>query len=226
MAVFKDFYRNNQNLLNRRLLIFCLVVIPFLGRQSLYGVFVQYRVGQERVTDTQLDAPFERYILTHPDVYDRRFNDVNKIIHIALKVTADALSLKDDPSVKTAPLSTWRSGETNSEGFAAFFNTTCTYLIHRFRMDDQYQCHQFIAERMRGGMNLADAIQSPYDGKSPFNKTRDIVGIVDVKTRQARYVDPTIYEQAGIVDIQTTDGAYAPQTRSVERLKRRSIHRP
>ena len=204
MAIFTNFYKKNQNLLSNRFLILCLLISPFLFRQGIYRLIITYQISQERVADTQINAEFERYILTHPDVYDRQLDNIDKIIHISLKLTSDALTFKGETGLKTDPLSTLRLGETNSEGFAAFFNAVCTYLIRRYHFSDDYSCQQFIAERIKGGVNLRDAFQSPYGGDgigTAFNKTRDVVGVLEKSTGQYKYVDPTIFEQFSIVDI-------------------------
>ena len=204
MALFTDFYKKNQNLLNRRFFIIALILLHYMFRQGIYRSIITYRVKQERIADTQLDAQFERYILTHPDIYDRQFDDVDKIIHVSLKLTAEVLSFKGESGLKTGPLSTFRIGETISEGYAAFFNAVCTYLIRRYHFSDQYICKQYVAERMKGGINLQNAFQSPYGDSgvgAAFNKTRDVVGILETATGQYRYIDPVIYEQSYIVDI-------------------------
>ena len=139
--------------------------------------------------------------------------NVDRIIHVSLKVTSDALDFKGEAGLKTDPLSTLSLGETNSEGFAAFFHAVCTYLIQRYHFSDAYSCQQFIAERMKGGVNLRDAFQSPYGGDgvgTAFNKTRDVVRILEKATGRYKYVDPTIFEQFNIVDI-NVGGATIPR---------------
>lgn len=224
MALFKDFYKRNQNLLGNRFLIFSLILLPILFRQGIYRSIITYRINQERIADTQMNAQIERYILTHPDVYDRQFDNMDKIIHISLKLTSDALSFTGDPKLKTDPLSTLQIGETNSEGFAAFFNTVCTYLIHRYHFSDDYTCQQFVAERTKGGTNLQNAFQSPYGGDgvgTAFNKTRDVVRILERATGRYKYVDPAIFEQVSIVYVYATGAtsdAFTDKPRSRNRL--------
>ncbi len=198
----KNKYSNNSTdgLPDRRLILLFILILCFLFRQSIYRSSVVYRIGQERLTDTLMDANFERFILTHPDVYDRHFNNIDKIIHVSLKVTSDILTFKGEPTIKTDPLSTLRLGEANSEGYAAFFKTVCTYLIKRFHFSEAYSCRQFIAERTKDGVNLQDAIHT-LGGGSPFNKNRDILAITNIRTGERRFVDPVIYEQFNIVDI-------------------------
>lgn len=213
MTIFKHFYKRNQNFLRNRFVILFLLSSPILFRQGLYRAIITYRIKQERVADTQMDAQLERYILTHPDVYDRQFDDIDKIIHISLKITADALTFKGESNLKTDPLSTLRLGETNSEGFATFFNAVCNYLIRRYHFSGDYTCQQFISERLKNGKNLQDAFPSPYGGQglgTAFNKTRDVVGILEKATGNYKYVDPTIFEQVNIVDIHVGGVAAAP----------------
>ncbi len=204
MSKSKDFKRNNQRLPDRRILILVVLIMCFLFRQNIYRSSVVYRIGSERVTDTLLDAHFERFILTHPDVYDRQFNNIDKIIHVSLKVTADALTFKSEPTLKTDPLRILKMGEANSEGYAAFFKAVCTYLMKRYRFSESYDCSQFIAERTRNGVNLQDAIHS-LGGGSPFNKNRDILAITNTRTGERRFVDPVIYEQFNIVEINVSN---------------------
>ncbi len=207
MSKSKNFNKNNQNLPDRRFLILIILVLCLLSRQNIYRSSVVYRVVQERIADTLIDAYFERFILTHPDVYDRQFNNIDKIIHVSLKVTADALSFKGEPALKTDPLSILKLGEANSEGYAAFFNVVCSYLIRRYRFSNAYICRQYIAERTRNGVNLQDAIHT-LGGGSPFNKNRDILAITNTLTGERRFVDPVIYEQFNIVDISLSNEQY------------------
>lgn len=230
MALFRNYYKQRNNLLSSRILVLIILCLAFLFRQNIYFSIITYRVAQEHITDTQLDAFLERYILTHPDVYDRHFDDIDKIVHVSLKLTADALAFKSEEDLKTDPLSTWRLGETNSEGFASFFNSVCTYLIQRYHFSEQYHCRQFVSERMKGNINLQDVIRSPYGGSSPFNKTREIVAIVDSKTGYKRFIDPVIYEQFNIVDInvvgENTFAGQSPDEKRISRLKRRLWRKP
>jgi hypothetical protein len=230
MALNTNYKKNTQNLLGSRFLILVLMGLPFFFRQNVYSFVITYRVGQERLADTQLDAYFERYILTHPDVFDRSFDNIDKIIHVSLKITADALTFKGESTLKTDPLSTLRLGETNSEGYAAFFNAVCSYLIKRFHLASQYECRQYIAERLKNGVNLHDAVQSPYDGSSPFNKNRDIVAIVDSQTGERVFVDPTIYDQFNIVYINVAGATASPSMQSksarISRTQRGIFQKP
>lgn len=225
MAIFKDFYKKNQNLLGNRFLIFSFILLPIIFRQGIYRSIITYRIKQERLADTQMNAQIERYILAHPDVYDRQFDNMDKIIHISLKLTADALTFMGDSNLKTDPLSCLRLGETNSEGFASFFNTVCTYLIRRYHFSNDYTCQQFISERMKGGINLQDSFQSPYGGDggigTAFNKTRDVVRILEKATGRYKYVDPTIFEQASIVYVYAegvTSATFTDKPRSSNRF--------
>ncbi len=211
MSKSRDSYKGNHRRPNRRISLLIIVIVCLLVRQSIYHSSVEYRVGQERVTDTIMDANFERFILRHPDVYDRRLSDIDKIIHISLKVTADALTFNGEPTLKTDPLIILQLRETNSEGYATFFKTVCTYLIKRYHFSNTYTCRQYIAERTRHGMNLQDAIQG-LGGGSPFNRNRDIVAITNKLTGENRFVDPVIYEQFNIVDIHVSNAPKAPLT--------------
>ena len=210
MLEFKGFYKHSHNLLSNRLVLLILIGLPFLFRQNIYRSLVMYNVSRERVVDTQIDAFFERYILKHPDVFDRKFDDIDKIIHVSLKLTADALSYNGDLTLKSDPLSTIRLGETNSEGYASFFNAVCSYLLRRYHFSDDYSCQQYIAERTQGGRNLTEVFQSPYGGESPFNKNRDIVAVVNRSGKQV-FVDPVIYDQFSIVEISVV-GVYSGTT--------------
>ena len=204
MSKSKNFNKENQRLPDRRILILVILIICFLFRQNIYRSSVVYRVVQERIADTLIDAYFERFILTHPGVYDRKFNNIDNIIHVSLKVTADALNFKGEPTLKTDPHSILRVGEANSEGYASFFKVVCTYLIKRYHFSGTYTCNQFIAERTRNGINLQDAIHTPTGG-SLFNRNRDIIAIMNLQTGERRFVDPVIYEQFNIVDIIVTN---------------------
>ena len=225
----RDSYKGNHRGPDRRIFLFIIVIVCLLVRQSIYHSSVEYRVGLERMTDTVMDANFEGFILRHPDVYDRRLSNIDKIIHVSLKVTADALTFNGEPTLKIDPLSILQLRETNSEGYAVFFKTVCLYLLKRYHFSDSYTCRQYIAERTRHGMNLQDAIQG-MGGGSPFNRNRDIVAITNNLTGENHFVDPVIYEQFNIVDIHVSNTPKARVTAkdSLEllRLKRKLFGKP
>ncbi len=204
MSKSKSYFQHNNVLPDRRIFLVILLIVCCLCRQRIYHASIVYRIGQQRLTDTLMDANFERFILTHPDVYDRNFSNIDKIIHVSLKVTADALSFKGEPTLKTDPLSILNVGEANSEGYATFFKIVCTYLIRRYHFSDSYICRQYIAERTKNGENLQDAIHTP-GGRSPFNKYRDILAIINIRTGERRFVDPVIYDQFNIVVINVSN---------------------
>jgi hypothetical protein len=177
-----------------------LVILPFLMRERLYQSFVTYRIERARGFQPRLGADLEKVIATHSEVYDRRLPTRDKIVHAALKITADLLTFNGDSTDKTDPLSIYQAETVNSTSLASFFTATTQYLLQKNGLSDHYTCQQYIAERRSNGKNLRDRYKSPYGG-SMFNLERDIVAIIDLKTGEKRFVDPTIFEQTSIVNI-------------------------
>ena len=177
-----------------------ILILPFLLREKLYQSVVTYRIERMRGFQPTLTPEIERAILEHREVFDRKLNSEDKIIHAALKVTADLLTFNGDSTDQIDPLSIYQSEAVNSTSFAAFFSATAQYLFLKNNLSDQYICQQYIAKRMQNGVNLSDRYRSPYGGSS-FKSERDIVAIIDRKTGEKYFVDPTLFEQTSIISI-------------------------
>jgi hypothetical protein len=201
MQQLKYFRNQFQSLLGNKILLKCAIVLsPFFLRESLYKSVVTYRVERQRGFIPTLDQRVAQEIALHHEVFERNLSSRDKIIHAALKVTADFLNFDGDLNDKKDPLSIWQSGTVNSADFASFFCMTTEYLLKLNGLGNRYSCQQFIAERRQNGTNLHDRYLSPY-GTSPFKSERDIVAIVDLKTGEKRFIDPVIFEQLSIINI-------------------------
>jgi hypothetical protein len=201
MDLIRYFSENLKSLFGNQLVVkLAMVLLPFLLRERLYQSFVTYRIERARGFQPRLDASLEKVIATHSEVYDRRLPTSDKIVHAALKITADVLAFNGDSTDKTDPLSIWQAQTVNSTSLASFFTATAQYLLQKNGLSDRYTCQQYISERRSNGLNLRDRYKSPYGG-SAFNQERDIVAIIDLKTGEKRFVDPTIFEQTSIVNI-------------------------
>jgi hypothetical protein len=185
---------------NQLLVKIVLLLLPFLLRERLYQSFVTYRIERQRGFQPVLGPQLEKIISEHPEVLDRRLDNGDKVIHAALKVTADYLAFNGDSTDQTDPLPIFQAEAVNSTSFATFFRATAQYLLQKNKLSDRYACQQFVAQRRQNGKNLSDRYRSPYGGSS-FKPERDIVAIVDLKTGEKRFVDPTIFEQMSIVNI-------------------------
>jgi hypothetical protein len=201
MDLIKYFTGNIRSILGNQMIVkLVLILSPFFFRESIYNSFVTYRVERQRGFLPTLDPRVEKAILEHPEVYDRRLPNRDKIIHAALKVTADFLNFDGDLPDKTDPLSIWQAETVNSTSFATFYTATTQFLLQKNGLSSRYICQQYVAERRQNGKNLHDRYLSPY-GTSPFKSERDIVAILDLKTGEKRFVDPTIFEQISIINI-------------------------
>jgi hypothetical protein len=177
-----------------------LILSPIFFRESIYKSFITYRIERQRGFLPTIDAALENRILAHAEINDRRLISREAIIHSALKITADVLTFDGNLTDKTDPLSIWQAETVNSTGFATFFTAVAQYLIQKNGLSSRYICQQYVSERRQNGTNLHDRYLSPY-GNSPFNNQRDIVAILDLKTGEKRFVDPTIFEQFSIINI-------------------------
>lgn len=202
MDLIKYFSDALRSLLGNRFVVkLAILFLPFLFREKLYQSLITYRIERLRGFQPTLTPVIEQAILEHPEVFDRQLNSEDKIIHAALKVTADLLTFNGDSTDLIDPLSIYQAQAVNSTSFAAFFKATTEYLLEKNKLSDQFMCQQFIAQRRQNGINLSDRYRSPYGG-SAFKPERDIVAIVDRKTGEKHFVDPVIFEQTSIVSIQ------------------------
>ena len=201
MDLFRYFSDALRSLFGNQLVVkLAILFLPFLLREKLYQSVVTYRIERMRGFQPTLTPVIEQAILAHREVFDRKLDSKDKIIHAALKVTADFLTFNGDSTDKIDPLSIYQSEAVNSTSFAAFFSATTQYLLQKNNLSDQYICQQYMAKRLQNGINLSDRYRSPYGGSS-FKSERDIVALIDRKTGEKYFVDPTLFEQTSIVSI-------------------------
>jgi hypothetical protein len=185
---------------NKILILLAIVLCPLFYRDRIYQSVVTYRIERQRGFAPTLEPSLEKRIAGHHEVHDRHFKTREKIIHVALKVTADFLNFDGEKNDFKDPISIYNAETVNSASFATFFMATAQFLIQKNGLSDRFICQQYIAERRQNGTNLHDRYVSPY-GNSPFNAERDIVSVLDLKTGEKRFVDPTIFEQWSIINI-------------------------
>jgi hypothetical protein len=202
MNFIRYFTYNLKSILGNHIFIkMAIVLSPIFLRQKLYQSVVTYRIERPRGFMQQLDPTFVKILSEHSENFDRRFKNGDKVIHAALRITVDLLNVDDEKADNPDPLSILQSRTVNSTDFATFFRATTELLLHKNGLDKRYSCQQYIAERRQNGTNLHDRYVSPYTGKSAFKSERDIVAIIDRQTGEKRFVDPTIYEQFHIINI-------------------------
>jgi hypothetical protein len=178
-----------------------ILLAPLFCREQIFQSVISYRIERMRGFSPTLDPTLENQIATHHEVNDRQLNNRDRIVHAALKITADFLEYNAEEKDDTDPLSISRAETANSTSFAAFFTATTQYLLQKNGLDKRYACQQFVASRRQNGVNIHDRYLSPYDGNSPFKSECDIVAIVDLQTGAKRFVDPVMFEKASMVKI-------------------------
>jgi hypothetical protein len=198
---------------NKLLIRLAIVLSPIFCRELIFKSVISYRIERQRGFTPTLDPTLENQIAAHNEVNDRRLNNRDKIVHAALKITADFLEYNAEEKDETDPLSILRAETVNSTSFAAFFAATTQYLLQQNGLDKRYACRQYVASRRQNGVNIHDRYLSPYNGQSPFKGECDIVAIVDLQTGAKRFVDPVMFEKASMVRIRV-EGETDP---SVER---------
>jgi hypothetical protein len=186
---------------NKLLVRAAILLSPFFLREHIFQSAISYRIERPRGFSPTLDPTLENQIAAHHEVNDRRLNNRDKVVHAALKITADYLEYDDEKKDDTDPLSISRVGTVNSTSFSVFFAATTQFLLRKNGLDKRYVCKQFVASRRQNGVNLHDRYLSPYNGQSPFKSECDIVGIIDLQTGAKRFVDPVLFEKASMVRI-------------------------
>lgn len=186
---------------NKFLVRSALLLLPFFCRELIFKSVISYRIERPRGFSPTLDPTLQNQIGAHHEVNDRRLNNRDKVVHAALKITADYLEYDGEKKDDTDPLSILRAETVNSTSFSAFFVATAQFLLQKNGLDKRYVCKQYVASRRQNGVNLHDRYLSPYDGNSPFKSECDIVGIIDLQTGSKRFVDPVLFEKASMVKI-------------------------
>ena len=165
------------------LILFILIAICILFRESIYRHLVSYKSIGQRINYTVKDKALVEVI--EKNISKDQSSHVRLLIKLSLKITSEQLNFtasknEVDPNIliytKTA----------HCVGYASFCSTTCNYLFDKFKMSDTWMAKSQVGQLYFLGINI-----HPYF-HSPFFKDHDFVIIENKRTHEKIAIDPTI----------------------------------
>ena len=181
--------------MKRSALIFLvLTAIVFFAREWLYNQVVTYRSIGSRTTYPATNP----LLIEQLESADLKQADVRQIIDLALGITSQQLNFTAENNAND-PNKLIYSRTAHCIGYAAYFATTCNYLLMKNGLDGQWVARPQIGQLYVLGINIHTYLDSP------FLKDHDIVIIENKATGEILAVDPAINDYLGIDFISYSD---------------------
>ncbi len=168
-----------------RLLLVCIVLIiaGFLLRGWLYRQLIIYEsVGQRTVYAVQ--AP-ELVTYIEQECAGIENGDIQSIIQLGLSLTSRQLNFTTSNNNKD-PNKLIESKTAHCVGYAAFFTSTCNFLLRKFNLDGAWTAKHQIGQLYLFGANIHHYFNTP------FFKDHDFVTIENKATGVIFAVDPSV----------------------------------
>lgn len=114
-------------------------------------------------------------------------HDIHQIIKLGLSISSEHLNFTAKRN-DNDPNKLINSKTAHCVGYAAFFATTCNYLLRKYNLDDDWTAKHHIGQLYFFGTNVHKYL------RSPFLKDHDFVIIENKTTGEILAVDPTIHD--------------------------------
>ena len=163
------------------ILVFLLVVI--LLRGWIFRQIVAYHVVGQKYTYSTTDKKLIEYI--EINIGEKKVLDIEDIIELGLSETARQLNFAISQN-DNDPNKLIFSKTAHCIGYAAFFTTTCNYLLKKYDYGDKWQAKTQIGKLSLFGVDIHQFFNSA------FFKDHDFVTIENKVTGEILTVDPTI----------------------------------
>ncbi|MBP6397920.1 MAG: hypothetical protein KA340_08570 [Saprospiraceae bacterium] len=164
-------------------MILLLAAVGFLFRGWIYRHLVSYKSVGMRASYKATDANFIKYVDTFVD--NQIEPDIKHIIKLSLSITSKKLNYAAH-KIDIDPNKLITSQKAHCVGYAAFYATTCNYLLEKFNLN-----HRWTAKPNIGHLYFLGTNVHPYF-KSSFFKDHDFVTIENIETGESFAVDPTV----------------------------------
>jgi hypothetical protein len=187
---------------------FSVLILGILLRGYLFRGSVTYMFEQFYPLEYRIEPDLENYILFHPEVLNRTIRDLREIVYASEKITADALVFSD--TVKTInPNLTFKMGVANDDGFSAFYNTVCDYLLEKCHANKEFDCRHLVGQCYFRKKKVSD-MHPPYRISKGFPSKFHFNAIFERKTGKTIALDPTLYKSHLITEVSLYQIFYHP----------------
>ncbi len=172
---------------------FSIFLFCFLLRGGLFRWLFTYKAEKRYVLEYKIeDAQLIKFILEHPEIYDRDLQDMRQVAIIAEKITADVLYFEKESTITNSNLIFKNGGAANDAGYSAFYATVCEYLIDYYNLKKRFDCRHIVGSCFFRKTNLSTF--QTLTGKRPFASEFHFNVIIDLKTGETITLDPSLYD--------------------------------
>lgn len=171
------------------LMLLLLAGVGLLFRGWLYRQVVTYKSVGTRTNYAVTSKELTAYLQSNTETQLAR--SVAQVIAQSLAITATTLRFTSGKNDKD-PNRLVRTKKAHCVGYAAFFATTCNYLLQQNGLSGIWQAEPRIGQLYFLGTNVHQYFNSP------FFKDHDFVVIRNKKTGQKLAVDPTVNDYGAI----------------------------
>ena len=165
------------------LIILILATVGFLFRGWIYGQLVTYKSIGKRTSYVASDTKLIDYIDERADY--KNDPDIKDIIKTSLSATSRQLNFSASKN-DNDPNKLIKSKKAHCVGYAAFFSTTCNYLLMKYKLSKTWVAKPQVGQLYFFGYNIHKYFNSP------FFKDHDFVTIENKSTGEIFAVDPTV----------------------------------
>lgn len=163
--------------------ILIIIAVGFLFRGWIYRHVITYKSMGQRANYSATNNKLIDFI--EKSVANNNNSDIKEIIEQSLSITSHQLNFTackndNDPNKLIC------SKTAHCVGYAAFFSTTCNYLIKKQNISDTWTAKPQIGQLYLFGSNIHKYFSSP------FFEDHDFVIIENNKTGEVFAVDPTV----------------------------------
>lgn len=160
----------------------CLLLV-FLFRGYIYRQLFVYELIETRKTYTEVGEGLKQYLNEETSTFKPQ--NIHEVVEKSLQITARTLRFRPtQPS--SDPNALLISQEAHCVGYAAFFTTTCNYLLQKYQLDSTWKAKHWVGKIKFCGKDLHRFLSSP------FFKDHDLAAVEDIQTGESLYVDPSL----------------------------------
>ncbi|UIR57961.1 hypothetical protein LZQ00_09090 [Sphingobacterium sp. SRCM116780] len=163
--------------------ILVLVLIGLLFRGWIYRHLITYKSIGKRQNYTSTNSELTTYIDSCS--IDKKELNIQEVIELSLSITAKRLNFSFSKN-ENNPNKLLYTKNAHCVGYAAFFTTTCNYLLKKYNLINNWEAKQQIGQLSF----LSNNIHHYFD--SPFFADHDYVLIKNKNNEISYAVDPTL----------------------------------
>lgn len=162
-----------------------LILLGLIFRGWIFRHSFTYKEISQRISYIAIDKKLVSYI--EESVDDEKDPEIEEIIKLGLSITSRHLKFTSSKN-DNDPNKLINSKTAHCIGYAAFYSTTCNYLLKKFNRNNEW-----IAKPQKGQIYLFGTNIHKYFNTS-FFESHDFVTIENNSTGEIFAVDPTVHD--------------------------------